>query len=209
MSSAIGKRVLKYTNDVSIKTLPFKPSRSFPQCLSQVSVNGPLGQLNMPIFPFVSLNWPAPPEDAQKTYMTVQVEDPSVTNQRAMWGTTNAKLANMIEGVTLVLNTLSKVTYGFTLPVKLVGVGYRATLDTEGQVLAMKLGYANVISIPIPSSINVLVPNPQRIVLKSIDLEAVTLFAASIRKWRPPEPFNQKGVFVGDETIKKKEGKKR
>lgn len=27
--------------------------------------------------------------------------------------------------------------------------------------------------------------------------------------FRKPEPYNQKGIFVGSETIKKKEGKKR
>ena len=69
--------------------------------------------------------------------------------------------------------------------------------------------------MPIPkgkkrlTGIEVLVPAPQRIILSGISWPLITQFAANIRKQRKPEPFNQKGIFVGDETIKKKEGKKR
>ncbi len=73
----------------------------------------------------------------------------------------------------------------------------------------LRLGYCNPIVLDIPEGVQVSVPAPQRILLQGIDLPKVTQFAANIRKHRPPEPYNQKGVFVGDETIKKKEGKKR
>ena len=99
------------------------------------------------------------------------------------------------------------VLSGYTLPIKLVGVGYRAAL--ERNKLQLRLGYANPVEIEIPSDIKVTVPTPQRIIVQGIDLQRVTQFAAGVRKWRKPEPYNQKGVFVGDETIKKKEGKKR
>lgn len=57
------------------------------------------GNLSMPIFPFIGLSWPEPPVDAQKIYMNVGIEDRTNIHQRAMWGTTNSKLQNMIEGV--------------------------------------------------------------------------------------------------------------
>ncbi len=79
----------------------------------------------------------------------------------------------------------------------------------EGNNLQLRLGFANPITIEIPKDIKVTVPNPQRIIVQGIDLQRVTQFAAGVRKWRKPEPYNQKGVFVGNETIRKKEGKKR
>ncbi|KAI8615074.1 ribosomal protein L6, alpha-beta domain-containing protein [Chytriomyces sp. MP71] len=99
------------------------------------------------------------------------------------------------------------VTEGFTIPVKLVGVGYRAAL--EGSTVTLKLGHSHPIVVAVPEGVEVNVPAPQRLILRGIDLQVVSQFAANIRKHRPPEPYNQKGVFVGDETIKKKEGKKR
>ncbi len=73
----------------------------------------------------------------------------------------------------------------------------------------MRLGYAHPVVLEIPEGVKVTIPAPQRVLLQGIDKQVMTQFAASIRKWRKPEPYNQKGIFVGDETIKKKEGKKR
>ena len=78
----------------------------------------------------------------------------------------------------------------------------------EGKVV-LKLGFAHPIIMDIPEGVNVSIPAPQRILLQGIDKHSLTQFAANIRKHRKPEPYNQKGIFVGDETIKKKEGKKR
>ena len=61
----------------------------------------------------------------------------------------------------------------------------------------------------IPDGVKVTVPAPQRVLLQGVDKQKISQFAANIRKFRKPEPYNQKGIFVGDETIKKKEGKKR
>jgi large subunit ribosomal protein L6 len=61
----------------------------------------------------------------------------------------------------------------------------------------------------IPDGVKVSIPAPQRILLQGVDKHKITQFAANIRKYRKPEPYNQKGIFVGNETIKKKEGKKR
>jgi large subunit ribosomal protein L6 len=79
----------------------------------------------------------------------------------------------------------------------------------EDSKLVLRLGYAHPIILDIPEGVTVSTPTPQKILLKGIDKPVLTQFAANIRKWRKPEPYNQKGVFVGDETIKKKEGKKR
>lgn len=50
-------------------------------------------------------------------------------------------------------------------------------------------------------------PQPTRIVLEGINLEELKQFAARIRRWRVPEPYKGKGIFVNDETIKLKQKK--
>lgn len=115
-----------------------------------------------------------------------------------MRGTTRALLANYITGV----------TRGYTLPIRLVGTGYRASVDTP-EVLSLKVGYSHPIDLPFPAGVIATCPKQDRIVLKGYDWQKITQYAAQIRKWKKPEPYNQKGIFVGDETIAKKEGKKK
>ncbi|RKO95558.1 ribosomal protein L6 [Caulochytrium protostelioides] len=123
-----------------------------------------------------------------------------------MWGTTRTLIANMVRGL----------TEEFTVLVHFEGVGYRAALapvptapDYPGQQqLVMRLGYCNDMIERVPFGVSVRIPSAQRLVLQGPDLQVVTQLAAKIRAHRPPEPYNQKGVFVGDETIAKKEGKR-
>ncbi|KAJ2239703.1 54S ribosomal protein L6 mitochondrial [Coemansia sp. RSA 455] len=114
-----------------------------------------------------------------------------------MWGTTRACINNCVIGV----------TEGFSATLRFVGVGYRAAIE-NGQ-LALRLGYSHPINLEIPKGLKVSVPTPTRVLISGIDLQQVKLFAAKVRKWKKPEPYNQKGIFVDDETIRKKDGKKK
>lgn len=193
----IGRRILKYPHEVTIGTEPCLPTPSFPRSTTQITVTGPRGTLSMPLHPFVAVKLEPHDPTAPKRILSVSVADQKDRKQRAMWGTTRALLENMVEGV----------HEGFTVPIRFTGVGYRALFE-EGK-LSLKLGYSHPILLDIPEGVEVKIPAPTRIILQGNDLQKITQFAANIRKWRPPEPYNQKGIFVGDETIKKKEGKKR
>jgi large subunit ribosomal protein L6 len=59
----------------------------------------------------------------------------------------------------------------------------------------------------IPPYINIVDSNPTKINLVGIHSSKIREFANEIRKWRVPEPYKGKGVFVGDETITLKEKK--
>ncbi|CAO3574241.1 unnamed protein product [Mortierella alpina] len=149
---------------------------------------------------------PRVPADSHSTTLHIKgpLGDPgcSIKEQRAMWGTTRALIANAITGV----------TEGYTVPVRLVGVGYRATLEdgaNNRKKLSMKLGYSHQVEIEIPEGVQCSTPLPNKIMLQGNDIQKVKEFAFKIRKWRPPEPYNQKGIFVGDETIAKKTSKKK
>ena len=108
-----------------------------------------------------------------------------------MWGLTRTLIENAIIGM----------TEGFTTPVYLVGVGYRAALEEDprgkgdgrsGQRLNMKLGFSHPVFVSIPEHIKVAVPLPTKIVLSCTDKHQLGLFAAEIRRWRPPEPYKGK-----------------
>ena len=124
-----------------------------------------------------------------------------------MWGTTRAYLQNHVMGV----------SEGHITTLRLVGVGFRATIENsaltvspefEGQTFVnLKVGYSHPIELPVPYGVKASTPQPTRIMLEGIEKEVVKQFAANIRKWRKPEPYKGKGIFVDGETIKLKSKK--
>lgn len=124
----------------------------------------------------------------------VSIKDEQNRQQRAYWGMTRALISNMIEGV----------TSGFSRTLEITGVGWGATVN--GQKLDLKLGYANIISMPIPQGVQVSVEK-NVVKVTGIDKHAVGQFAASVRAQRKPEPYNAKGVKYDFETVRRKQGK--
>jgi large subunit ribosomal protein L6 len=59
----------------------------------------------------------------------------------------------------------------------------------------------------IPATLQVKVEENTRIVVSGFDKCSIGEFAASIRRWRPPEPYKGKGVRYANEIIRLKEGK--
>lgn len=116
---------------------------------------------------------------------------------RSKWGMSRTMVANLIEGV----------TKGYTRELEIQGVGYRAAV--QGKNLQLQLGFSHEILHPIPVGIDVKTPKPTEIVITGIDKRQVGQIAAEIRKYRPPEPFQGKGVRYKDEYVFRKEGKKK
>ncbi|KAK2649862.1 hypothetical protein Ddye_017351 [Dipteronia dyeriana] len=115
--------------------------------------------------------------------------------------------ANQMHGLfrTLTDNMVVGVSKGFDKKLQMVGVGYRGTL--EGNDLVLNLGFSHPVRMTIPDGLKVKVEENTRITVSGYDKSAVGQFAASIRKWRPPEPYKGKGVKYIDEVIRRKEGK--
>ncbi|PPS01481.1 hypothetical protein GOBAR_AA19179 [Gossypium barbadense] len=115
--------------------------------------------------------------------------------------------ANQMHGLfrTLTDNMVVGVSKGFEKRLQLIGVGYRATL--EGKDLVLSLGFSHPVRMAIPDDIQVKVEENTRIVVSGYDKSDVGQFAATIRKWRPPEPYKGKGVKYADEVVRRKEGK--
>jgi large subunit ribosomal protein L6 len=128
--------------------------------------------------------------------VTIAPKDES-KRARAMWGTTRALVNNMITGVAT----------GFTRNLEINGVGYRAAV--QGSTLSLQLGYSHDISYPIPSEIKIACERPTLIAVTGADRQRVGQVAAEIRSFRPPEPYKGKGIKYSDETVRRKEGKKK
>jgi large subunit ribosomal protein L6 len=115
----------------------------------------------------------------------------------AMTGTTRALLNNMVTGV----------TKGFERRLQLVGVGYRA--QAQGSMLNLTLGFSHPVAYPVPEGVTVETPSQTEVVVKGADKQQVGQVAAEIRAFRPPEPYKGKGVRYADETVVRKEAKKK
>jgi large subunit ribosomal protein L6 len=77
--------------------------------------------------------------------------------------------------------------------------------DYPGQEFVnLKIGYSHPIEMGVPEGVKASTPQPTRILLEGSNREVVNNFAAEIRRWRIPEPYKGKGIFVNDETIKLK-----
>ena len=148
-----------------------------------------MGKTSVPLEPFIQLKF------LEDNALEVGVDTPSVKEQRSMWGTTR----------TLIYNAIVGMTVGYSVPLYLVGVGYRVALeeDTRGNNTAagwrlnMKLGSSHSILVPIPSHIKVEVPIPTKIILSCNDKHQLGQFAALVRSFRKPEPYKGKvSVFL-------------
>jgi len=202
--SHIGRAPLSIPPEVNFTILTPPPppkNRRSPSSVTQstVEVEGPLGQLSLLIPSFVEVQ-----HDAAARKVVVSVADAEIKQQREMWGTTRAYLQNYIMGV----------SEGHTAILRLVGVGYRATVEDAAitvspeydgqQFVSLKVGYSHPIELPVPQGVKASTPQPTRILLEGIDKEVVLQFAAKIRMWRKPEPYKGKGIFVNGETIRLK-----
>jgi large subunit ribosomal protein L6 len=150
-------------------------------------VKGPLGELTRII-----------PRDIEVEikdgiiFLTMAKKD--IPNLSAIYGTTRALVANMVNGVST----------GWKKVLELVGAGYKA--EVSGKDLILTVGFSHTVKIHAPEGINFKVEKTF-ITIDGADRETVGETAAKIRKVRPPEPYKGKGIKYQDEVIRRKAGK--
>jgi large subunit ribosomal protein L6 len=157
----------------------------------EVVVSGPKGNLSF----------------HSRSEIKVVVEDDKVlvsakNNERqtkALFGTTRNLIANMIEGV----------TEGFTKTLKIVGTGYRASLNNspEGMILVLSLGFSHPVELKAPPGIQFEIEGNDTLKVIGINKALVGQTAAKIRNFYPPEPYKGKGIRYQDEKVRRKAGK--
>jgi large subunit ribosomal protein L6 len=154
-----------------------------------VSVEGKQGKLERTFPALVSFE-----VDAAKKEVVVSRKDDS-RESKAQHGTARALIANMIEGVTT----------GFKKTLEIQGVGYKA--EAKGKTLVLSVGYANTITLPVPTGVTMALEGPTKIHLSGSDKQLVGQFASDIRRVRKPEPYKGKGIRYEGEVVKIKPGK--
>ncbi len=157
----------------------------------QVKIKGPKGELSFTL-----------PENLKvdKTADGVEVEPRDDSKQaRAMWGMSRTMVANLIKGV----------TDGYSQVLEIQGVGFRAAM--KGKDLQLQIGFSHEVLHPIPGGIEVKVSGAKQeiITVSGISKQMVGQVASDIRSYRPPEPYQGKGIRYQGEYIFRKEGKKK
>ncbi|QSH40737.1 50S ribosomal protein L6 [Lentisphaerota bacterium ZTH] len=135
--------------------------------------------------------------------VAVAVEEDNVVVSRiddsresgAMQGLARSLINNMVIGV----------TEGFKKELLIVGVGYRA--QVKGKSLVLNLGYSHPVEYAIPEGLSISVTDNTKILVEGADKQMVGEAAATIRRYRKPEPYKGKGIRYADERITMKEGK--
>lgn len=173
--SRIGNRIISIPAGVTVE-----------ESEGVVTVKGPKGELKQNLLKDIT--------------MTIEGTDIKLErkneNAKAMHGTMNALINNMIIGV----------TKGYEKGLEIIGVGYR--FNVQGKKLVISAGYSHPVNMQIPEGITVEAPSNTEITVKGIDKVLVGEFAANIRKVRQPEPYKGKGIRYKDEHVRRKEGKK-
>lgn len=127
---------------------------------------------------------------------TVLVKRPSdAINHRALHGLTRTLIDNMVVGV----------SEGFQKTLKMVGVGYRASM--QGKKLVLAAGYSHPVEMEAYENTELEVPAQDTIIVRGIDKEKVGSLAANIRAVREPEPYKGKGIRYSNEVVKLRPGK--
>ncbi len=156
---------------------------------SVLTVKGKLGTLTMPIAGDVST--------AVEDGKIVVAPKSESRRARTLWGTTRANAANMVKGV----------SEGFTKTLEIEGVGFKAAV--EGKDLVLALGFSHPVRFPIPEGVTIKCDRPTSVAISGFDRQKVGQVAAVIRGMKKPEPYKGKGVRYSNETILRKEGKKK
>lgn len=104
----------------------------------------------------------------------------------------------------LIANAVLGVTQGWTKTLELIGTGYRARL--EGKDLILALGFSHPTRIESIPGISFSVEE-NKIRVSGVNRELVGQISANIRKLKPPEPYQGKGIRYENEYIRRKAGK--
>ena len=158
---------------------------------NKVTTKGPKGTLE---FNFKNDNVDVKVEEG-KVHVTRKND---LKSSKQLHGTTNSIINNMMIGV----------SEGFKKELEINGVGYR--FQVSGNKVTISAGYSHPVEMIAPEGIKLEMPDKSQteLTVSGYDKQAVSEFAANIRKVRQPEPYKGKGIKYKDEHIRRKEGKK-
>ncbi len=179
--SRIGKKIIIIPEGVTVESLPKEKGQV------EIKVKGPKGELSALFSEMITIK-------IVEKEISVSL-NPKFSKMVALWGTTRANLANMIEGV----------VSGFEKKLELNGIGYKVNL--QGNKLVLDVGYSKSVEFMIPEGITANVEK-NVISISGINKQKVGEVAAQIKKVRKVDPYKGKGLRYVGEIVRRKEGKK-
>lgn len=177
--SRLIKKQIKYISNVNIEILD-----------KQLKICGELGILTIPFLNELKVH------NNEKT-KTILLQNPlNLVNSK-------------YEGLywSLLKNAIIGVSQGFEKLITLEGVGYKFQIENNN-ILVLNLGFSHKISIIIPNEIKYKLESQTTLKLLSNNLESLGNFSKIIQKYRKPEPYKGKGIFIDSEKIQRKIGKR-
>jgi large subunit ribosomal protein L6 len=153
-----------------------------------VQAEGPKGKLSFTLHERISL--------AKEGDVLVLTRPSESQGDKALHGTSRALVNNVVTGV----------SKGWTRELEIRGVGYRG--EQKGKSVNLLLGFSHPILFNPPAGITVKMDGNVKIVVEGVDRQQVGQVAATLRGFRPPEPYKGKGVRYFNEQVIQKEVKK-
>jgi large subunit ribosomal protein L6 len=177
--SRVGKRPIPIPKGVTAKVENGK-----------IDVKGPKGTLSRPLTPNVK----------------VKTENGELVVVPTVQGRDGARFQGLARSI--INGMIIGAGTGYVKTLQLVGTGYRA--EVKGKILNLALGFSHPVNFPIPEGVTVTIPGDSKgtlIILSGSDKAMMGQTAATIRGFRPPEPYGGKGVRFQGEKVREKAGK--
>jgi large subunit ribosomal protein L6 len=157
-----------------------------------LTVKGPKGTLTQALHPHVTCAIETNEAGAKVINFKVLREDN--VKDRSLWGLFRSLAENMVKGVTV----------GYEEKLEVVGIGFKA--NVAGTKLTLDIGFSHEIVYEIPKGIAI-TSDKNILTITGFDKQLVGETAASIRRFKKPEPYKGTGIKYVDEQIRRKAGK--
>lgn len=153
----------------------------------RIEVEGKLGKLTSPLYAGIKAT-----VQGNQLILTRENEEQKT---RQFHGLCRALASNAVIGV----------SKGFSKQLEITGVGYRAKV--EKNKLELSVGYSKPVVYEIPQGIEIVAEKPTLLTVRGIDKQKVGQVADTIKRFRRPDPYKQKGIRLVGEVLIKKERK--
>lgn len=153
----------------------------------RIEVEGKLGKLTSPLYAGIKA--------AVQGNQLILTRENEEQKTRQFHGLCRALASNAVIGV----------SQGFSKQLEITGVGYRAKV--EKNKLELSVGYSKPVIYEIPQGIEIVAEKPTLLTVRGIDKQKVGQVADTIKRFRRPDPYKQKGIRLVGEVLIKKERK--
>jgi large subunit ribosomal protein L6 len=108
----------------------------------------------------------------------------------------------------MIRNLALGVSKGYRQRLKLVGVGFRASV--KDNKIYLKIGFSHEVSYSIPEDVQIIASKAKGtfLLIKGKEKERVYQIAKEIRDLRQPDAYKGKGIHYNKEILKLKKGKR-